>query len=62
MNPETISGDQVAKMYRKEFTHTPAKEIAREVRLQQTSAALGLSPAGLKTDHKTVIRSEMVDD
>lgn len=62
MNPETISGDQVAKMYRKEFTHTPAKEIAREVRLQQTSAALGLSPAVLKTDNKTFIEMEMVDD
>ena len=62
MNPETISGDQVAKMYRKEFTHTPAKEIAREVRLQQTSATLGLSPAVLKTDNKTFIEMEMVDD
>lgn len=62
MNPETISGDQVAKMYRKEFTHTPAKEIAREARLQQMSAALGLSPAVLKTDNKTFIEMEMVDD
>lgn len=49
-------------MYRKEFTHTPAKEIAREVRLQQTSATLGLSPAVLKTDNKTFIEMELVDD
>jgi tRNA A-37 threonylcarbamoyl transferase component Bud32 len=62
MNPETISGDQVAKMYRKEFTHTPAKEIAREARLQQTSANLGLSPAVLRTDNRTFIEMELVDD
>jgi len=49
-------------MYRKEFTHTPAKEIAREVRLQQVSANLGLSPAVLKTDNKTFIEMELIGD
>ena len=50
------------KMFRKEFTSTPSREIAREVRLQQVAANLGLSPNVLKTDNKTFIEMERIDD
>ena len=52
----------VAKMFRKDFTNTPSKEIVREARLQQISANLGLSPKVLKTDKKTFIEMEKIDD
>ena len=50
------------KMFRKEFTSTPSREIAREASLQQVSANLGLSPNVLKTDNKTFIEMERIDD
>lgn len=49
-------------MFRKEFRNTPSKEIVREVRLQQISANLGLSPKVLRTDNKTFIEMEKIDD
>jgi len=49
-------------MYRKEFTNTLSKEIVREARLQQVSANLGLSPRVLRTDNKTFIEMEKIDD
>ena len=52
----------VAKMFRKDFTNTPSKEIVREARLQQISANLGLSPKVLRTDKKTFIEMEKIDD
>jgi len=50
------------EMYRKEFTNTLPKEIIREARLQQISANLGLSPRVLRTDNKTFIEMENIDD
>ena len=47
-------------MYRKEFSSTPSKEIAREARLQSVSAKLGLSPNVLKSDNRTFIEMELI--
>jgi tRNA A-37 threonylcarbamoyl transferase component Bud32 len=49
-------------MYRKEFFTTHPRDIAREARLQRESAKLGLSPAVLRTDHRTFIEMELVPD
>lgn len=49
-------------MYRKDFKNTSSKEIVREARLQQFSANLGLSPKVLRTDRKTFIEMERIDD
>ena len=49
-------------MYRKDFKNTSSKDIVREARLQQFSASLGLSPKVLRTDRKTFIEMERIDD
>lgn len=49
-------------MFRKEFINTPSKEIAREARLQREAAKLGLSPAVIRTDNRTFIEMERIQD
>ena len=62
MDPKVGNKVNYTKMFRKNFTNTLSKDIRREVCLQKISANLGLSPKVLRTDNKTFIEMERIDD
>ena len=49
-------------VYRKEFTNHKTAYVKNEVRLQKIAARLNLAPKILKTDNKTFIEMELLEE